>query len=517
MTRLRTNALAMVGAFLSQAIFVFLQMKILTRWMPQTEFGLFSAVFAFGAILAAIVELGWPLVLIRFGAKFDAEGRPRALRRLLLIGIALFLVAWGIMALLLHFGVRHHLLPGLRYAGMPPGLPLLGFAAVASFGLRAMIFSVYQGSRRMLPVLVLDVVYGVAVTGLYLVYRESLDAPRVFACLLASSLAVTVAGLTAFLLTAPRASGPAGADDPDAPGRLLAEIQGFWGGSFLTGIVAIGLENADRLAVAAVAPLTSVAVYHVAGRISLFARKILFIPQQVAHPELTYKWERGEVDGIRADLGLFARLEWVLGVLVGGVVVLGARVGVGLASNEEYLGAVAPLTALAGALPILCLQAPLTTFLRASGHIWVSVLSEVVWLLGYIAAGLCLYPLFGLAGFAGGQIVAAALALLYTVASLKRRGLPAPSWLFLAGHGLLALLLWLAAVLLVDRFPIVTLPALLGAAFVFALLLNVGLAWSGYFSARDEARLLGFLGGGPWARVGHWFLTWPRGGTSAHG
>ena len=87
MSRLRTNSLAMIGAFLAQAVFVFLQMKILTHWMPRAEFGLFSAVLASGALLSGLAELGFPVVLVRYGSKFEAEGRPDAV--LGLVGLAL--------------------------------------------------------------------------------------------------------------------------------------------------------------------------------------------------------------------------------------------------------------------------------------------------------------------------------------------------------------------------------------------------------------------------------------------
>lgn len=508
MSRLRTNSLAMIGAFLAQAVFVFLQMKILTHWMPRAEFGLFSAVLASGALLAGLAELGFPVVLVRYGSKFEAEGRPDAV--LGLVGLALRFWGAAVVAVggLLAGAAALHLLPGLDRPGVTPGLVLLGFVAVASFSLRAIVMTAFQGIRRMLPVMGMDLVYGVVVTGLFLAFRERLDAARVFGCLLCASALVGLAGLGWFFRVYHATPGAA------RPGAraLMGEIRGFWGGAFITGLVALALENGDRLTIAALAPFTVVAVYHVAGRIGLFARKILFIPQQVAHPELTFKWEQGQVEGVRADLTLFAKLEWALGLLVCVGVVLGARVGVRLASTGEYEGAVPALIALAGSLPILCLGAPLTTFLRASGRIWVSVTAELVWLGGYLVTGALLYPRFGLAGFASGQIFAAGVALLYTVAALKRLRLPCPPLGFLAAHGVGALVVWAGAAALVRAHPVASLPVALAGTLAFALVLNVALAWARYLTSAEEARLLGFLGGGTWARAGHWLLAWPRGG-----
>ena len=508
MSRLRTNTLAMIGSFLSQAIFVFLQMKILTHWMPREEFGLFSAVFAAGALLSGLAELGFPVVLVRYGAKFEAEGRPNAVLGLVTLALRFWGGAMLVVGGLLAAAAALRLLPGLDRPGVTPGLVLLGFAAVASFSLRSIVMTAFQGIRRMLPAMGMDLVYGLAVTGLYLAFRERLDAARVFGCLLAASAGVGLAGFAWFRRVY---RGVPGGERPGTR-QLMSEIQGFWGGAFVTGLVALAMENGDRLAIAALAPFGVVAVYHVAGRIGLFARKILFIPQQVAHPELTFKWEQGQVEGVRADLRLFAKLEWAVGLLVCVGVVLGARVGVRLASTGEYSGAVPALIALAGSLPILCLGAPLTTFLRASGRIWVSVTSELVWLGGYLVTGALLFRRFGLAGFASGQIFAAAVALLYTVAALKRLRLPCPSIRFLLAHGVGTFLIWGGAAGLVRAHPIDSLPVALAGALAFALVMNVALAWARYLTPAEEARLLGFLGGGTWARAGQWLLTWPRGG-----
>src|SRR4029079_14087737 len=116
--------------------------------------------------------------------------------------------------------------------------------------------------------------------------------------------------------------------------------------------LAIAFESADRLVLAALLPFESVAVYHLAGRINLFTRKVLFIPQQVTKPEMAFKWERGAVEPLRQDLLLFSKLDGVIGVFLGVVVVLGARVGVLTVSDRRYLAAEPILVLMAGALPI---------------------------------------------------------------------------------------------------------------------------------------------------------------------
>lgn len=285
----------------------------------------------------------------------------------------------------------------------------------------------------------------------------------------------------------------------------------------ITSAVAIALENADRLVLAALSPLSSVAVYHVAGRISLFTRKVLFIPQQVAKPELAFKWERGAADAVREDLALFSKLEWALGIMICVPVVVLARSGVVLASNEDYLGSVPILTVLMAAVPVLSLQAPLTTFLRASGHIWVSVTAEVIWLATALLTGILLLPRFGLAGFACGAVVAAFLSLNYTVWSLKRLSLPHPRVSFFVAHGLGGLAVWGGAALAIRAWPVTSIFPALALSFLFILLLNAALVRLNYFTAAEEERLLGLLGPGPTSGLGRVLLAWPRGGRGRTG
>jgi len=508
-TRVRSNTFAMAGTFVIQAVFVFAQIKILTHWLDPTQFGLFSSIVALGALLGGVAELGFAVVIVRYGPKFEAEGRPGALTDLLKGALVLWFATGLLIGVILMLSAGP-LAVRLDRPGITAGLLGLGFFSVMSFSLRAFAAAVFQGSRRMRPALVMETAYMVGLPALFLLFRNQLGVRTVFWCFLGWSTIVGAGGITAFLRAHPSPGGGAPLASRVRP--ILKEIRSFWGGSVVTSCVAIALENADRLVLAAAASLPVVAVYHVAARISLFTRKILFIPQQVAKPELAFKWERGARDAVREDLLLFSKLEWVIGVVISVAVVLVARSGVVLASNENYLASEPILVALMGAVPILSLSAPLTTFLRASGHIWVSVTAEIIWLATALGTGLLLLPRFGPAGFGAGTVVAAFLALQYTVWSLKRLDLPRPGLLFFAAHGTGGFLVWGAAALLTRARPVTSVAVAALLALAFALALNVLLVRMRYFTPVEEDRLIGILGPGAASRIGRLVLSWPRGG-----
>jgi O-antigen/teichoic acid export membrane protein len=499
MTRVRTNALAMGGTFLVQAGFVFLQVKLLTRYLEPAEFGLYSSIFALGALLAAFAELGFSVVLPRYGARFEAEGRPAAFPKLVGAAIGLWFGAGVVLSTLLWL-LALPAGPGTGPGEVPPGLLLLGLAASLTFALRAFASAAFQGLRRMAPALLMELVYMTGLTAWFLVQGTRLDAGSVFVGFLVFGLGAGGGGLLVFFLMSGRPRGAATAETavapPESTRRLLREIAPFWVGAFLTTVVAIALESADRLLLAALVPLELVAAWHVAGRISLFLRKVLFVPQQVAGPELAFQWERGARDVLVDDLRLFARIEWLLGVLLAVGTALAARPAVLLVSNDRYEAAVPALTALAGALPILALQAPLTTFLRAAGRIGLTVTAELVWLVGSLVLGAALLPRFGLAGFGVGAIVAALLALLYTLAALRRRALPGPGSRFVVRHLVLGLAAWALAALagrgISDWPPMAALAFAAGIAVLLGALLLRG----GAFPRGERVRLAGLLGAG---------------------
>jgi hypothetical protein len=113
---------------------------------------------------------------------------------------------------------------------------------------------------------------------------------------------------------------------------------------------------------------------------------------------------------------------------------------------------------------------------------------------------------------------AAALALLYSVRSLRRLGFPCPSLRFILGHGAGALILWGAAVLLTRWQPVDSVPLALFLGLLFLVLLNAALARFHYLTPAEEQRLMALLGSGRWSRIGKALLAWPRVfGQGAHG
>lgn len=502
MTRLRANAMAMGGTYVVQALFVVLHVKLLTRWLTPDQFGLYSSVFALGSVLSGLAELGFSVVLPRYGATMEAAGRPRAFRRLVWSAVSLWAVSGTFLCLLV--GMFSTLAVSQDGpAHVSPGLLVLGLGASLTFSLRSFSSAAFQGLRRMRPALVLELAYMLGLTIWFVAYRDVLDPTRVFVGFLVFGLLAGVAGFVAFHRMAPR---DAPGEVPESTRSILRSIAPFWAGAFLTTVVAISLENADRLILATLVPLSAVGAWHVAGRISLFLRKSLFVFQQVAGPEFAWKWARGAREELVGDVVLFMKVEWIIGVMLSVGVALLARFGVLMVSNDHYLEAVPALTAMAGSMTVLCLSAPLTMFLRAGGRIDITVVAEVIWLCGSLLVGTLLLPSLGLMGFGLGGVVAAILALLYTLVSMQRRSLPRPPSsliivLLPTGLALWAGAAWLGAQPLLNAWPVA-----FGTAICLTAGLGITFLRSRFLSPEERERLASFLGAGSMASIGRRIL-----------
>jgi O-antigen/teichoic acid export membrane protein len=354
------------------------------------------------------------------------------------------------------------------------------------------------------PAFTLEFAYMAGLTLWFIVFREVLDPARVFTGFLALGLVTGTAGLIAFFRVAPHgAIGEPRSSDRD----VLRSIAPYWIGAFFTTVVAISVENADRLVLATLVPLSAVGAWHVAGRISLFLRKILYVFQQVAGPEFAWKWERGARQQLVGDLVLFMKVDWLLGVLIAMGVAILARFGVLFASNSGYLEAVPALVAMAGSMTVVCLTAPMTTFLRAGGRFDITLTAEVIWLAGYLLIGSLLLKPFGLFGFGLGGLVAALVALLYTLAALHRRTLPRPPMRLVATLLPVGLALWAGAAWLGAQPFLAEWPAAWAAAIGLTGGIGITLLRGKFLTDEERGRITGLLGSGRAAGIGRWLLN----------
>lgn len=511
MSRIRTNTFALATSFFVTAFLAFLQVKIVTNYLDRDAVGVWSAVIAVGAVLTAFSQMGLPWVLVRYGAKYDAEGRLGRLQRLWWFSVAIHLPAIALVVLLL-IAAGPALSSVLGEGEVNRWLLILGYLASATGSLRAFNNASFRGLRRMTAVAVLEIAFAVMVTAAFFVLRGRLTVSLVLVISLAASLFWALVGVVHLL----RIARPyVKATDPEVLRRpVVPEIKAYWQGAAATGIFLVAIEQLDKPLLAGLVSFEDLAVFYVAARLALFARRLIYVPFQVMNPEITHKWESGRRNELRGDMELFTKLALGLGLAL--MVFLGvfARPLILLISTPEFLSGAPVLWVFLGVLPLVCLHQPMVMFLRATGHVWHAFLGDSVWLLAYLGVGALLVGPLGLPGFVAGQIAASTLILVYNLAVFHRLDLPRPPVRFFVQRVLLGAVIWALSVAAGSLLPAWSWAVLLAGMAAVAVVGNFLFVRGRFLTPDEEQRTVTMLAGrGALGRGARFLLTWPRRGS----
>lgn len=509
MSRIRANVVALGVSFFTTAFFSFFQIKIITNVLDQTSVGAWSAVVAVGSLLATFSELGLPWVMVRYGAKFDAEHRLPRLFLLWKFAVRVYGVGlMAVVAILLAAGpLIAKLLGG---AQVDRWSLIIGYLAVASGSLRAFNNACFRGLRRMRVIAVTEILYSLTVTGGLVLLRHRLSVRLALVVGLVSGIIWAAAGLVMLighLRRVGRDATPAMLAEPIYP-----EIKGYWHGAAVSAIFIVAIEQLDKPVLATLVAFQQVALFHVASRLALFARRLVYVPFQVMNPEITHKWESGRRDELTADMELFIKLALALGLSMVVFLAVFARPLLLLVSTREFMAGAPVLWTFTGALPLLCLYQPLVMFLRATGKVWYAFVGDAGWLVAYLGIGSVLVFPFGLPGFVSGQIVASLLVFAWVLSAFHKLGLPRPPLRFFISRALLGFTVWglsVGAGKLLPEWPLWAYPPF---AIALALIANYFFVRLRYLSKDEEERTVVLLAGrGPIGRMVRLLLTWPRG------
>ncbi|MGD8394497.1 MAG: lipopolysaccharide biosynthesis protein, partial [Candidatus Eiseniibacteriota bacterium] len=392
MSRIARNTTAVTAAFAANTTLSFLQVKLLTRWLPQAELGEYFATVALGALISVLAQIGLPMVVLRFTAKYDALEDVERIRRLVRFA---WLLVLGLATLLLLAERRVLPLVLPRIYDAPPAIAsvMLATGVFIATALRQVTYASFDGMRRMsYPALFENLNIGLITLAIVLL-RHELSLVRLLEISLVSGTVFCIVSAVVLLrLLAVQASATADADRPQAPPRLLPDIAPFWSGAALNGLVGICMGYADKALISLFVPFELVSIFYVAERLTFLMKRLLALPLQVASPEITRRWELGRRDELRSDLGFMLKVQLAVAMLIATTTFVLAESAVLLVSAPAYLPAADLLRVLAVSVVLMGLYAPITTFMRAIERIHLALASDILWITVYLTAGALLVP-----------------------------------------------------------------------------------------------------------------------------
>jgi O-antigen/teichoic acid export membrane protein len=382
----------------------FVQLKILSVYLPPHGLGEFFTINAFGQILSGILLLGAPFVLVRYVPKFEAEKKKRELSSLLSFFVLSFFSLSVVVYTILYF-VGHRLGIALYHSEIIGKNLSLGFVASSAVTFFWLVFMAFNGLRKMSSAALLNILYLILLTGSLILFRHKLSVTLVLRIYLFS--VIPSIGIGLFLLH-------------KEVGRIrfqhteiIKEISYYWKYAIFLGVLSPLLHYLDRLIIGCYLTMPMVAIFTVASRIKNSAARVLDIPIQAVTPEMSYSWEEGRKKVIGSDLSLVVKLYFFATLVFATSVLVGCKDMIQLISTAEYAGAAAPLGFLMVSAILSSLYAPIATAMRAIGKISLQLISNIVWVCAYVALMLIFLGRFGIVGVGIAHLLATVATLLY--------------------------------------------------------------------------------------------------------
>ena len=146
-SRILSNSAALIIHTMLAAVFALAQIKILTSYLPQQEFGLFASMRGFGLLVALVSAVGLPQLLLRFIPDHEAMGQSRAALRLSISAVAMSIGLFALCALATVV-FDDHLLAFLAGHGVSPSIFPWFLTYVLSITLKLVIYGGLNGLRR---------------------------------------------------------------------------------------------------------------------------------------------------------------------------------------------------------------------------------------------------------------------------------------------------------------------------------------------------------------------------------
>jgi O-antigen/teichoic acid export membrane protein len=417
-SRLGRNSAILLIAAVGTGVLGWVQLKWLATHLGAAGVGTFAVLFSAGSVLSLLMQAGLTLLVTRWVAALEGEGRPGPAARVALgclgysalMGTALSCAAFAWAGLAARAWAP--------LAGTDRILPwvVLFFAAAAA---RSSLYAVWNGRRQMgWPALVEMLQLATVTARMY--GGPALDLAGFFRWNAATSLAATAACAVAVVPGLLRARG--GAFRP-GEGR---ELRSYGAYSLLLSGTGLGFDYLDRLVLAARLDSAGVSFFHVPARWLQFVRRLLGQPLNALFPELA----RGPLGGRREAFHAFVEAFSLLGLGAGLALALSPGAFIRLLTSPEFDRGIPVLRTLALVLPLMALYAPLNTALRAGGSMRQGAVSDLLWVGVYLGFGALALPRLGSMGLAAGQVLASVVALVWNLRAGRpedRMGLPWPA------------------------------------------------------------------------------------------
>jgi len=372
----------------------FLQLKILTLFIPKDALGHFFFAGNVGLFLGSILLLGFPLVFQRYIPIYRRDEMKDKEASLIYLAFSLHIAVGIILFIAVYYlkGISFLLPFSAFYLLSTYSIPLFAFISQE----KAYYYAIYSSLR-----------IGAVVVFLYL-FRRILNIERAALVILVSTLTFMVPAL----LSSAR---------PVFKFRMVFdEIKAFLKYSFFSQLLSPFFQYMDGILIPLFMPYSFLSIFTVARKLDFGSRQILEIPLQATAPYISSKKEDETREELfRKGFNIFRTVYFYAALTIFFIFLFFGRRLIVLVSSPSYLDAYPHLILLSLSLLISSIFAPDAMYSRSVGRVDIFFYKDVVWVFSFLLYIFVAAPHFKLYGFSSAFVFASLLTLIYQTSKLR--------------------------------------------------------------------------------------------------
>lgn len=416
-SRFLPNTVALVVQTVVITLVTLVQVKLLASFLSRDNFGLFASLRGLSLLLAMLAANGLPAVLVRFLPVQEVNHRRRHAAMLGLGSMAasvILLIVLGLLAnagrgWILSFGTPEMFSSEVRF---------WFYAVTLGVTLKLVLYGALTGLRRLPAQVALEVAAQILILGWIIWQRDQLTVALLFKIFGTIHIGTVVVGAPVFLALALRGPVTAAPSVSHDAGSGIKMGQYFlWATGLST--VALVFTDVDRYLLAHVLALETLALFHIAARVTRLANRMLSVPTIAFQPEVTRLDAEGRLSSVEHMTRIFIKFNSMIAIWLTIPIVLFSREIIVMVASTEYLEASPVLVLLAISLPLTTATAPITSVMKATDQVRSALTCDLVWMLLYVGLILVLGTSFGLIGVGVAQLSASLGQLVVALRLLK--------------------------------------------------------------------------------------------------
>jgi len=374
------NLFFLILSYISNLLFNFLILKILTNFLLPTLLGIYFSFIGAFLIISQIFLLGIPYVFTRYIPFWEEKGEKEKIFSLFYLFFILYLFIFFLLLILF-----------IIFPFKKREIFILSLLASFSFSFITVFSSLFNSLRKMEYSFLINFSYFLSLTLFLFLFRKELSVEKVFLTHIISSLISIFISFLLFFSCKGFILTPLNF-------KIIKEIKNYWKESFFLHFLSPIFDYSDRVLLAFFKSFIDVSVFVSARKIVTPLRQVLQYPQEAMAPEISAKVKN--FDEIKIYFEILRKILFLISIHLFFIMIIFGKIFIIIITNEFYLKAYPILLILTARIIISSLYSPYLLFYRSYGRIIHFFYSDLLWIISFLLLSYPFIKYFGILGLA---------------------------------------------------------------------------------------------------------------------